>query len=157
MANQQRQARLAELEQRVTAIEKCNSDMLAILRSSFASSSQSHSQEPLEPQAAQPAAPSSSSAIASSSRQAVDEGVEYRNLKRQVERLEKLVASHERAQRAQSAERAESSIQSEFEMVDAGNEAENGKGEEPVRLPPPWPFRVMYTRKPNLADSRRNH
>ncbi|GIZ47369.1 hypothetical protein CKM354_001046200 [Cercospora kikuchii] len=153
MACQQRQARLAELEQRVSAIEKCNSDMLAILRSSLGSAEQPQSAAPPESQAAKPATQSSSSATASSSRQAVDEGVEYRNLKRQVERLEKLVASHERAQRA---ERAEILEQSEFEMVDAGNEAENGKGEEPVRLPPPWPFRVVYTRKPNLADSRRD-
>lgn len=154
MANQQRQARLAELEQRVSAIEKCNNDMLAILRSSLGSAERPQSTASPESQAAETAAPSSSSAIASSSRQAVDEGVEYRNLKRQVERLEKLVASHERAQRAQRAERAESLEQSGFEMVDAGNEVENGKGEEPVRLPPPWPFRVMYTRRPNLADGR---
>ncbi|KAM3417532.1 hypothetical protein BST61_g5769 [Cercospora zeina] len=146
--------KLAELEQRVEAIEKCVSDLQAIPRPSLGSPQQPHPRDVPEPQAGKAAASqSSSSAIASSSLRASDDRITIPNLRREMERLKKVVASHSHSQRAESS--ASSSRQADFEIVDGGTEAENGKADEPpvtALPPPPWPFRVMYTRRPNLAD-----
>ncbi|KAF2208755.1 hypothetical protein CERZMDRAFT_101198 [Cercospora zeae-maydis SCOH1-5] len=146
MAESQRQQKLAELEQRVAAIEKCISDMKAIPRASLGSTQQPRRRDVQGRQADEAASRSSSCATASSSRQATDDRVMVQNLRREVDRLKKVVASNSHSQRS------ESWRQADFEIVDGGNEAENGKADEPVSLPPPWPFRVMYTRRPNLAD-----